>query len=299
MQRKVPVMTNAPDARTGFPPPADLTAQRAAIDAAVTAGIWHTAHRPSETVINGVRCLVFEPAADEKGEIRGCVVHFHGGGFRLGCPEQVAPFAALLCARARVKVVCPAYRLAPEHPFPAALCDARSVIEDLIEAGERRIVLTGDSAGGAIAAAIAASSDRFPVRPACLVLLSPWLDLSVSAPSFTSNAASDALFSNEAARAAAALYLQGVSPHDPQASPLLGPAASFPPTLINAGTGEVLVDDARRMAAHLSRAGISCHLHLVDGMEHVAVTRSSALPGSAETFERIAAFLDQTLSHVS
>lgn len=226
----------------------------------------------------------------------GTVLHFHGGAFRLGCPEQIGSFAAELAARCHVTVICPAYRLAPEHPFPAGLADAQSVMNALISSGEGRLVISGDSAGGGLAAGLAAISDQTSLRLAGLALLSPWLDLAVTNPSFVINAASDPLFSAESARIAAEFYLQGLSAEHPIASPLHGQTAGYPPTFINVGTGEVLLDDARLLHARLSAAGVAVQFHPVEGMEHVAVTRDRTLPGSAETFDILAGFIDQILA---
>ena len=128
-----------------------------------------------------------------------------------------------------------------------------------------------------------------------LMLLSPWLDLRVESPSYRENTASDPLFSAQSAREAAALYLQGFSPGDKLASPLLGPVENFPPTFINVGTGEVLADDARRLHKKLRAASICSQLQIVEAMEHVAVTRDLTLTGAGETFEALAAFVDKVL----
>ena len=275
-----------PPERTGRDAPAELIARRAAIAAAVAADVWRTYLPPERIEISGIRCLRFLPPVDSQG----VVLHIHGGAFRIGCPEMMAPFAAALAARCGVSVICPAYRLAPEHPFPAGLNDAYRVMTAL---GTGGLIVSGDSAGGGIAAGLAAlvSKDAPPLGG--LALLSPWLDLTVSAESFTTNAASDPLFSLEAAREAATLYLQGLSPRDRQASPIFGPVDRFPPTFINVGAGEVLVGDARAFHDRLRAAGIPAQLDLVAGMTHVAVTRDLALAGAAQTFEMLAAFIDE------
>lgn len=280
-----------PPERKGQNAPPDLLARREALATAIDAGMWITKPPPREVILGGIRTLMFQPP----GESRGTVLHLHGGAFRLGCPEQVGPFAAALAERCGVTVVCPAYRLAPEHPFPAGLSDARKVIMTLPASTTSRLVLSGDSAGGALAAGLAALTAGTPVRPKGLMLLSPWLDLTVESPSYRENTSSDPLFSAPSAREAAALYLQGLSPNHTLASPLLGPVENFPPTFLNVGTGEVLADDARRLHKKLLAAGIYSQLQIVEEMEHVAVTRGLALPGAGETFEALAAFVDSVL----
>ena len=119
-----------PPERTGHAAPADLAARRAGLAAAVAAGMWRTDPAPQEVMLGGVRCLRFSPS----GPARGMVLHMHGGAFRIGCPEQMGPFAADLAARCGVEVICPAYRLAPEAPFPAGLNDGWAVLRALAEA---------------------------------------------------------------------------------------------------------------------------------------------------------------------
>lgn len=277
-------------ALTGMAPPPELLERRAAISAAVAAGYFRTDPAAVEIRIAGVRCLRFAaPAAP-----RGTVVHLHGGAFRMGCPEQVGPFAAALAARCGVDVICPAYRLAPEHPFPAGSDDAFAVVAELTGQNQP-LLISGDSAGGGLAACLAARCHESGHKLAGLVLLSPWLDLTVSSLSYQTNSVSDPLFSAESAAAAAALYLQGRNADDPAASPLFADIAGYPPTYINVGSGEVLLDDARAMAARLLSVGIPVTLVEVDGMDHVAVTRGPDLPGSARTFATMAAFIDTVL----
>jgi len=202
-----------------------------------------------------------------------------------------AAFAAALAARCDISVVCPDYRLAPEHPFPAGLADGWSVMNALLEEGDAPLILSGDSAGGGLAAGLAALATQESSTPAGLVLLSPWLDLTLASPCYEENAATDPLFSRAAAQDAAALYLQGMAPDHPLASPLLGPVVGFPPTLISIGVGEVLADDGRRLYATLQAAGVSARLSAIAGMEHVAVTRDMTLPGAAETLAAVVAFV--------
>lgn len=277
--------------RTGTPPPPDLSERRAGLAAAVAAGYWRTEPQPAERPLGGVRCLHFAAP----GKARGTVLHMHGGAFRIGAPEQMGPFAAALAAQCHVNVVCPAYRLAPEHPFPAGLRDGLAVMEELVRRAEVPLVLSGDSAGGGLAAGLAALAHTLGYKLAGLALLSSWLDLTVTSRSYRTNAASDPLFSAAAASEAAALYLQGHSPADALASPLLGPVEGFPPAYVNVGKGEVLVDDAISLVRKLREEQVPVIFHSVDDMEHVAVTRDRMLTGSDETFAELAGFLNDIL----
>jgi monoterpene epsilon-lactone hydrolase len=280
-----------PPERKGHIASADLAERRIGLAAAVAAGVWRTDPAAEEVQIGGVRCLRFSPS----GASRGTLLHMHGGAFRIGCPEQIAPFALALAQACKVIVICPAYRLAPEHPFPAGLNDGWAVLRALAETEGHALILSGDSAGGGLAASLAALAHHAGISPAGLALLSPWLDLSVIDPAYTTNAATDPLFSAQAAREAAALYLQGHMPGDSLASPLLVELSGYPPTYLNVGTGEVLAGDAGRLRDRLEQAGVPVTLHVVDGMEHVAVTRDRSLVGSDETFERLAEFVESIL----
>lgn len=275
-----------PQERGGRPAPPEVAARREAMAQALASGAWATAPPPTTEPVAGVRVLRFAPPAAK----RGTVLHLHGGGFRLGCPEMVGAFAAALAARCGVEVVCPAYRLAPEHPFPAGLVDALAVYRALVQAGEGPVIVSGDSAGGGLAASLAALSVETPPRG--VVLLSAWLDLTVASPTYRTNATADPLFSYESASLAAELYLQGHAPTDPLASPLFAQLDGYPPTLISVGSGEVLAGDARRFHQALLAAGVAAQLCEIVGMDHVAVTRGLSLPGAAETFEAVAVFVD-------
>ncbi len=279
-----------PPERVGHPAPADLAERRAGLAAAVAAGVWRTDPAPEEVQIGGVRCLHFSPSRRP----RGTILHLHGGAFRIGCPEQIAPFALALAQACAVTVICPAYRLAPEHPFPAGLNDGLAVLRPLAEGATGPLILSGDSAGGGLAASLAALAHRAGIPLAGLALLSPWLDLTVTDPAYTTNAATDPLFSAEAAREAATLYLQGHPPSDPLASPLLGEVSGYPPTYLNVGTGEVLAGDARALRDRLEQEGVPVAFHAVDGMEHVAATRDRGLVGSEEAFAGLVGFVEQT-----
>lgn len=279
-----------PAEREGYPAPPDLAERRVQMAAAVAAGAFRGTRDPAEATLTGLRTLRFAP----EGGKRGTLLQLHGGGFRIGRPEFECILASLLVERCGIEVVVPQYRLAPEHPFPAGLNDAWAALTALRAETEGPLILSGDSAGAGLAASLAvrAAAEGGPKIDG-LVLLSPWLDLTVSAEAYRTNAASDAMFSAESASLAAELYLQGFDPRHPLASPLFAPVERLPPTLISVGTGEVLVEDGTRFHDRLVAAGVPSEIVPVAGMEHVAVVRGLAMPGAAETFERIAAFVDR------
>ncbi|MDR2857627.1 MAG: alpha/beta hydrolase [Novosphingobium sp.] len=282
-----------PPLREGRAAPPDLAERRGQMQAAVDAGAWKTIRPPVEEHFAGLRTLRFKP----DGAPRGYMLQLHGGGFRIGRPEFESLFAEALAVRCGIEVVVPQYRLAPESPFPAGLADALAALQALrVEAGDMPLIVGGDSAGGGLAASLGvltAAGDGPQIDG--LVLLSPWLDLRVTARAYAANAATDPMFSKESADVAAELYLQGFDPAHPLVSPLLAPIDTWPPTLISVGTGEVLVDDSRLFHDKLVAAGVPVELSAIDGMEHVAVVRGLALPGSAETLAAVAAFVERVL----
>jgi acetyl esterase/lipase len=274
--------------RPGRPAEPELSANRERMAAAALAGTWDTAPPAEPCTIAGIRAIRFAVAAP-----RALVVHFHGGGYRLGCPEAAGPFARTLADRCQVEVICPEYRLAPEHPFPAALIDGRAVVSALAADCKVPLILSGDSAGGGLAAGLILTLTLGPEPPciAGLALHSPWLDLSVSAASYRENAPSDPLFSADAARRSADSYLQGHPIEDPRASAALGRLESFPPSLVTVGAGEVLRDDARSFARRLNEAGVAVRLVEIAGMEHTAVVRGPRLPGADRALAATADFI--------
>ena len=259
---------------------------REGMAAAIASGIWATDPAPIEDRVGTVRVLRWLPPKD----LRGRMIHFHGGGYRIGCPEMDGPYAAALAKACGIEVIVPQYRLAPEAPFPAALNDALEVLWGTM--ADRPLVISGASAGGGIAAALALLGRDEGRKMAGLVLHSPWLDLRVNAPSYWSNAESDALFSADSAKLAAESYLQGEEPTHPAASPLLGDLAGLPPVLITAGTGEVLIDDDTSFHAALLAAGVTSGLLVINGMAHIAPTRDPLATGAAECFAAVVAFVN-------
>lgn len=276
-----------PPERAGRPLPPDLAERRREMAQTLASGVYRTDPEPRDIVLGTRRALSLNPR-----QPRGRVFHLHGGGFRNGIPEMEAPYADRLMRACQVEVVLPEYRLASEHPFPAGLNDTWSALRAYAgQCPDLPLIVSGQSAGGGLAASLAVLAAHEGLPLAGLVLIAPWVDLTVTAPSYATNSASDPLFSPESAAVAAELYLQGSDPRHPLASPLFAPLAGVPPTLIAVGAGEVLYDDATRFDQRLRAAGVASEILEVPGMEHVAVTRSPDLAGSAETFARIVRFV--------
>lgn len=279
-----------PPERAGRALPPDLVERRREMAEALAAGAYDIDPAPAEIFLGQRRALRVAP----EGPPRGRVFHLHGGGFRNGVPEMEAPYADRLRRACGMEVVLPEYRLASEHPFPAGLNDVWTALQAYAaQSPGLPLIVSGQSAGGGLAASLAVLAADSGLALAGLVLIAPWLDLTVSAPSYARNSDSDPMFSPESAATAADLYLQGGDPRHPLASPLFAPLEGLPPTLIAVGSSEVLYDDAARFDQALGRVGVPSALLAVPGMDHVAVTRGADLPGSAETFARIVQFLDE------
>ena len=208
----------------------------------------------TEREIAGLRAeVVSAPGCDAQRT----VVHFHGGGYCIGSALTPRSWAAHLSARAGCRVVLPEYRLAPEHPHPAALDDARAVLAALSARAEPgSIVVSGDSAGGGLALALTLSlRDEGQELPAGCILLSPWLDLSRDRRADPGLVRQDVLLTPDWLNACAHAYAAPEAWTDPSVSPLLAAHSGLPPLLIQAGTSELLAPDAERLAASASATG--------------------------------------------
>ncbi len=186
------------------------------------------------------------------------VVHFHGGGYCVGSARTALSWAAQLSARTAAQVVLPEYRLAPEHPHPAALEDARNVMTALFrDIAPASVIVSGDSAGGGLALALLlALRDEGQELPAGCILLSPWLDLGSDRAANPHLVRRDMLLSPRWLAACANAYARPPMWPDPSVSPLNAAHAGLPPLLVQAGTDELLAPDAERLAASATAAGV-------------------------------------------
>jgi epsilon-lactone hydrolase len=222
------------------------------------------------------------------------ILFLHGGGYVAGAPELYRHLLWRLAAAAAARVVAVAYRLAPEHPFPAALDDAAAAWRGLLaEAGNRhRIVVMGDSAGGGLALALALRLRDAAARlPAALVVMSPWTDLALTGTSLHRNAAADPVLNPAEMPGLAACYLADADPCTPYASPLYGDPRGLPPTLIQVGGDEVLLDDSTRLAARMRAAGCAVTLETWPRMPHVWQAFAPVMPEARRAILRIGAFV--------
>jgi acetyl esterase/lipase len=221
------------------------------------------------------------------------VVHFHGGGYCVGSARTARAWAAHLNAHAGCRVVLPEYRLAPEHPYPAALEDARAVLRALCrEAGAGSLVVSGDSAGGGLALALVMSQrDDGAELPAGCVLLSPWLDLGRDRRAVADLVQRDILLSPDWLEACACAYADPGGWTTGPVSPLCGSHQGLPPLLIQAGTDELLAPDARLLAASASAAGTDVTYTRFPGMWHDFMLQPGLLVAADSAVQQAAWFV--------
>jgi len=241
--------------------------------------------------MDGVRALVARPKGEQPAQ---SVLYLHGGGYCIGGPSTHKGLVTHLAVAADASVYVPEYRLAPEHPHPAALEDGLSAYRWMLDHQTlpRRISIAGDSAGGGLAlvTALAIRDEGLP-QPAAIVLISPWTDMSCDSASRTDNAKIDPMIRTSWSQQCAALYLDGRPLDDPTCSPLFADHKSLPPILIQIGTDEVLFDDSAGLADKCRAAGVDVTLQVFDGMWHVFQSSVGAMREADEAIAKIANFL--------
>ena len=223
------------------------------------------------------------------------VLYLHGGGYLFGSPKTHRQVLIAMAKAFQAPVYGLDYRLAPEHPFPAAVEDAAKAYEWLlIRHPEAAIVLAGDSAGAGLAIATAVGvRDGGMKQPKAIVAFSPYSDLAVTGASVEANAKSCAMFTPRGVREAAAMYLAGANARDPRASPLYADLAGLPPMLLFASRHEILRDDTLRLAERASAAGVKVELVVRDRLPHVWPVFVTLLPEARDAFATVTAFARQ------
>lgn len=220
--------------------------------------------------------------AHPQGARRGAaILYFYGGGYVLGAPISRRKTAGHLALAAQARALVPAYRLAPEHPFPAAIEDAVAAYQWLLTEGAEAggVVLAGDSAGGGLAlATVLALRDRGLPRPAGVVTISAWADMTMSGESMNSRAQTDICCSRDGLAELAGHYLAGADPRHPHASPVFADFSRLPPLLCLVGGHERLVDDSVRVVRAAREAGIEATLFVAPEMQHVFPIFAGAFP---------------------
>jgi epsilon-lactone hydrolase len=227
------------------------------------------------------------------------ILHFHGGWFNWGSAAAFRHVVGHIARSAGAAAFVPDYRLAPEHPFPAAIEDARVALRGLAERGIRRIAVTGDSAGANLALVVLSLATAEParlVRPAGAAVFSPVTDLTLTGSSWENRAEADPYFVKEQAEGLVRDYLNGHDPADPLASPLYGNLVGLPPIRVHVGDDEVLLSDSERLVERAVAAGVEARLDVWEGMAHGFVAAVGQVDAAAGALRAAGEFLSSRLA---
>ena len=200
------------------------------------------------------------------------IFYCHGGGYMTGSCLYARELTTKLAKQTMRRVFCFDYRLAPEHPYPAAVEDALAAWEYIISQGyyAENIIMAGDSAGGNLALALTLSlKDKALALPRALVLFSPWTDMTLSSESYSLRGSVDPVLNTEYIKKAAENYLNGADCRLPMVSPLFADLSGFPPVYIQVGDNEILLDDSRKLYSRLLSDNVFARLDVFSNMWHV------------------------------
>jgi monoterpene epsilon-lactone hydrolase len=273
------------------PPDLDVARERADVESMAAMFKPMGAIRCEPVVAGGVPAEWVVPQGQQSERV---ILFLHGGSFSSGSIASHRTLAGNVALAARSRVLLIAYRLAPEHPFPAGLEDAASAYEWLLSQGcaPDRIAVAGDSAGGNLTLALLVClRDRGTPMPAAAVCLSPNPDLTYSSESWVFNAKKDIMIDGRKERQAVEIYLKGVDPRTPLASPYFADLQGLPPLLIQVGSSEVLLSDAQRFAEKARQAGVEVALEVWPGMQHEWQFTAKLVPEGRRAIARIGEFL--------
>ena len=264
------------DLASAQPLPADLTVTAAALGGVPTA----------EITVVGV-------------EPRHVVLYFHGGVYVIGDAFQAAGLAAQIGRRTHARVISVDYRLAPEHPYPAAVDDALAAYQALLDNGTAPsdIAFAGESAGGGLAVATLVNArDHGLPLPAAAYLMSPYADLTLAGTTMQTKRDADPLLSPQALQARVPDYTSGHDPALGLISPVFAELSGLPPLIIQAGTHEVLLDDAIRLARQAATADVEVSLDITPGVPHVFQAYYPILDEAAAALDRAGQLLTAHLT---
>ncbi len=241
---------------------------------------------------DGIPAKWISPSNEKPGKV---ILHLHGGGYVTGGMDSHLMMCIPMSQTLKTKILLPEYRLAPEHPFPAAVDDAAKVYRWMLAQGysPKDIIISGDSAGGGLSlAAVLALREAGDPLPAAIVCLSPWTDLTFTGKSHITKAEPDPLLLTDFLREWAACYVGTETPNNPLISPVYADFHNFPPLLIQVGSDEILLDDSRMLAEKAKSAGVDVTLTVWDKLWHVWPALGNLLPESKKAFEEIRDFID-------
>jgi acetyl esterase/lipase len=257
-------------------------------------GLWTIGLSVERVRENGVSGIWLRP----RQALPGAMLYLHGGGFVSCSPDTHRPITGALARLSRRAVFSADYRLAPEHPFPAALDDAFDAYRWMLDR-ERpgALALAGDSAGGGLVLSLLlrAREESLPM-PACAVLLSPWADLTGDGVHERRNARHCPMFHPENITQFASAYLAGHSARDPLVSPILADLSGLPPVLIQAGSSELLLDDARQVHEGIQHTDGFSRLDVFDRVSHGWHMLDGIVPEARTALAQAAQFVSVRLA---
>lgn len=235
--------------------------------------------------------------AEGQGEPHGTLLYLHGGGY-FTCSPQTHRSITGAYAKRGLRVFAADYRLAPEHPFPAAIEDALAVYTALLaQIPAASLAIGGDSAGGGLAlATLLAARGKGLLMPACALLFSPWTDLAGTGESVSTNARRESMLYAPRLGECAGHYLAAADPRNPLASPLYADLSGLPPLLIQVSEMEILRDDSTRLAERARAAGVSVDLSVWRNLPHVWQVSQNFLPEARKALDLAAAFAKTALA---
>lgn len=280
--------------------PRSVEAIRAGFEALMAQMIVPDSIRTARTTLGNRPALHVEP---DHGVHAGTILYFHGGNWVYGSPESALSLTGHLVGKTGFEAYSVDYRLAPEHPFPAAIEDALSAYRALLDSGHdpSGVVFAGDSVGGGltVTTCLAARDAGLPL-PAAIAMFSPGLDATRAGSSMDAKEGVDPILTRESVEHTGAMYLAGQDPHQPLLSPaVLADLTGFPPMLIQAGANEIMLDDSTRLAARARDAGVDVILDVTADVPHVFQSFAGVLDEADEALDRAAFFLGQHIRPAS
>jgi acetyl esterase/lipase len=228
------------------------------------------------------------------------ILYFHGGVYVIGYAAATVPLVGDLVRRTGAKAISLEYRLAPEHPYPAAVEDARAAYVGLLAQGiaPAQIALAGESAGAGLAVALLLALREAGVPlPSCAFLMSPYVDLTLAGETLAAKREVDPLLTPEGLVARVPDYVGEADASDPLISPIFGDLSELPPILIQVGSHEVLLSDALRLAGRAAIADVPVTLEVTPGVPHVFQAYAALLDEAGAALDRAGAFLTAQLAH--
>lgn len=247
---------------------------------------------------SGDQRIVKAELATPRGKVQGVLLHCHGGAFFAGSSRTHRALSSELAAKGKVKVYMLDYRRAPEHPYPAALEDVKSLYQHLLNEGwqANQIILGGDSGGCALALALAIELRNAQQKlPAAIIMISPYVDITLSSSSVFNNAKRDPMIKSYALKRGGDGYRGQLPANDPRISPIFADLSHLPPLLIQAGSEEILVDDATNLADRAQQEGVQVNLQIYENMWHNFQMFNRFIQKSEQALVEIGNFMQNAL----